>query len=49
MNSKSSSLDTGKVPGGDLNAKGNPKTQEKQGAKELKRNYVIDMNTEVLG
>ena len=48
MNSKSSSLDTAKAPG-DLNPKGNPKTAEKQGAKELKRNYVIDMNTEVLG
>ena len=48
MNSKSSSLDTGKTQG-DMNQMGNAKTQEKQGAKELKRNYVIDQNTEVLG
>ena len=46
MNSKSSSLDVNKGAG---EAKGNAKTQEKQGAKELKRNYVIDQNTEVLG
>ena len=46
MNSKNASLD-GKVDK-EL-PKTNPKTQEKQGAKELKRNYVIDQNTEVLG
>ena len=47
MNPKEGTISASK--GATINGKKNLQTNERQGAKELKQNYHIDHNTEVLG